>query len=120
MTDLAGSLWANRTLTSHLRNHHGNLAGTGAGTGNEIQKLSRLRRVLLYLRARFRIHVELPVRFQALGWEKRSLSGSSPVLHGQEPRRCRSFAGAQPPSPTKKPPFPCVKPGFRNLFGFII
>jgi hypothetical protein len=29
----------------------------------------------------------LPVWFQVRGWEKRSLSGSSPVLHGREPLR---------------------------------
>jgi hypothetical protein len=120
MPDLAGLLSDNRALTFHLRNHHGDLAGLGAGTGNEIQKLSRLRRVPLYLRARLQIHVELPVRFQALCWEKRSLSGSSPVLHGQKPRCFFSFAGTPPPNPTKKLHYAPTKPEFRNLFGFII
>jgi hypothetical protein len=86
MPDWAGLLSDNRVLTFHLRTHHGNLAGTGAGAGNEIRKLSRLRRVRLHLKARPRIHVELPVRLQALGWEKRILSGSSPALHGQDCR----------------------------------
>jgi hypothetical protein len=64
MTDLAGSLWANWVLTSHLRNHHGNLAGTGAGTGNEIQKLSRLRHVLPYLRRGFESMSNCPSGFR--------------------------------------------------------
>jgi hypothetical protein len=87
VTDLAGSLCNNRALTSHLQNRRCNLACTG----NEVGKFSRLRLVLQCLSARLRIHFELPVKFQALGWEKRSLSGSSPALHGQEPRRCWSF-----------------------------
>jgi hypothetical protein len=50
-----------------------------------------LRRTLAIHRHRPRIQIVLPVRFQVLGWEKRSLSGSSPVLHGPDPLRCLSL-----------------------------
>ena len=42
-------------------------------------------------RRRLRIQIVLPVRFQVLGWERRILSGSSPVLHGREPLRFPSL-----------------------------
>jgi hypothetical protein len=107
---------------THLlfKKSHGSLTGTGVGTGNEIQNLSRLRLVLRCLRARLRIHFELPVRFESLGWEKRSLSGSSPVLHGQELRHCRDFACVLLPHPAKKLRFAPAKQEFANLFCFII
>jgi len=56
MTDLAGSLWANWALTSHLQNHYGDLAAAG----NEIGKLSLLRRVLKPPRDQSQLSAELP------------------------------------------------------------
>jgi hypothetical protein len=118
MTDLAGSLFVNPALTFQLRNHQGKLARMRVDTGDEIQNLSHPRCVFHYFRARLRIHVEVPLSYQALGWEKKSLSGSSPLLHGPAPWH-RGQANSNPPtSPENKTHQSNFKSAYLKSFSF--